>query len=66
MIATIEESAEYVEFSTYVIDKLPKEWEDMTDKEQHEWIFKNGVYQQTESVIVDSGELINIEIEENE
>jgi hypothetical protein len=65
VIAVIEESAQYSEVSTYVIDKLPKEWEDMTNEERSTWIISSGKYQQTESVFVDSGELIGIEIEEN-
>jgi hypothetical protein len=66
VIAIIEESAQYSDCSTYIIDKLPEEWEDMPEEDQVNWIVQNGKYQQTESVFVAGGELAGIEIEEEE
>jgi hypothetical protein len=64
MIAIIEESAQYSDYSTYVIDKLPEDWEDMPEEDQVNWILQNGEYRNTESVFVAGGELAGIEIEE--
>ena len=64
MIVIIEEAAQYSDYSTYSIDKLPEEWEDMPQEDQANWIAKNGKYQQTESVFVSGGDILSIEIEE--
>ena len=64
MIAIIEESAQYNDCSTYVIDNIPEDWEDMSERDQVSWILQNGRYVGTESVFVDGGELVGIEIEE--
>ena len=64
MIAIIEESAQYSDYSTYSIDKLPEDWEDMPEEDQVNWIIQNGEYKDTESVFVAGGELVGIEIEE--
>jgi len=64
MIVIIEEAAQYSDYSTYSIDKLPEEWEDMPQEDQANWIAKNGKYQQTESVFDSSAGVIGIEVEE--
>jgi hypothetical protein len=64
VIAIIEESAQYSDFSTYVIDNLPEDWEDMPEEDQVNWILQHGRYDGTESVFVAGGELVGIEIEE--
>jgi hypothetical protein len=64
MIAIIEEAAQYSDYSTYSIDKLPEEWEDMPQEDQANWLIQNGKYQQTESVFDSSAGILNIEIEE--
>jgi len=64
VIIIIEESAQYSDYSTYSIDKLPEEWEDMPQEDQATWLIQNGKYQQTESVFDSGGEILNIEIEE--
>ena len=66
MIAIIEESAQYNDCSTYVIEKLPEDWEDMPEEDQVSWVLQNGKYVDTESVFVAGGELVGIEIEEEE
>ena len=64
MIIIIEEAAQYSDYSTYSIDKLPEEWEDMPQEDQANWLIQNGKYQQTESVFDSSAGILNIEIEE--
>ena len=64
MIVVIEEAAQYSDYSTYAIDKLPEDWEDMSQEDQANWLIQNGKYQQTESVFDSGGEILSIEVEE--
>ena len=64
MIVIIEEAAQYSDYSTYSIDKLPEDWENMPQEDQATWLIHNGEYQQTESVFDSSAGVIGIEVEE--
>jgi hypothetical protein len=64
MNVIVHQSAEYIEYNTHVIDKLPEDWDDMTTDEQFMWVIHNGRYLETESVFVGGGEVIEVEVEE--